>query len=91
MKVNEKFKVKVLQEGGQMPATEAAGGTTPADPLVEILQVATQAVQNNDCQAGLAVCAALIQMAQGGGGGEQAPAEPVMARKGGKLVLKKRV
>jgi hypothetical protein len=49
------------------------------------LQVAAQALQNQDCEAAMAVCQALIQMVQGGAP-QEAPAgqEPVY-RKGGRL------
>ena len=86
MKVNEKFKVKILQEGGTMP-TESA---TQAQPSPEQIQLAAQATQNQDCQAALAVCSALVEMTQGQAAQAEAPTEPVMARRGGKLVVKKR-
>jgi len=44
--------------------------------------VAAQAVQTQNCEAAMAVCQALLQVAQGGG----APAEePTFARRGTKL------
>ena len=88
MKVNEKFKVKVLQEGGNMPAEPA----TQAQPSPEqiFLQLAAQATQNQDCQAALAVCSALVEMTQGQAAQSETPTEPVLARKGTKLVVKKR-
>lgn len=92
MKVNEKFKVKILQEGGNMPAEPAPEAqTSPEQMLQQILQVATQALQGEDCQAAMAVCAALVQMSQGQAAQAETPAEPVMARKGTKLVVKKRL
>ena len=82
------------QAGGPMegaPAEEAPaeapeGAPAPdqggQDPLMQILQVAAQAVQTQNCEAAMAVCQALLQVAQGGG----APAEePTFARKGTKL------
>ena len=51
-----------------------------------------QAVQANDGQLALQVCAALVQLAQGGaGGGEPQPAaeEPVY-RAGGKLAYRRK-
>ena len=108
MKVNfsklEK-EVKRFQEGGPMPENgaaepapapaEPAQGAEPAqaDPMQQILQAAMQAVQTNDGQLALQVCAALVQLAQGGAGAPaEAPAEqgePVY-RKGGRLAYRKK-
>ena len=74
-------------EGG--PAMEG-GAPAPAqdmDPMAQILQVAAQAVQTQNCEAAMAVCQALMQLAQGGGAPEGAPQEePTFARNGAKLV-----
>lgn len=87
--------VKKYQMGGPAPegAPEGApmeggpeGGAPEGgqDPMSQILQVAAQAVQTQNCEAAMAVCQALVQIAQGGGG---APAEePTFARNGAKLV-----
>lgn len=90
--------VKKFQEGGEMAPEaapkampEEAGGQPAQDPMQEILQAAMQAVQTNDGQLALQVCAALVQLAQGAAGaGEQAPAEgePVY-RKGGRLAYRR--
>lgn len=92
MKILEKNSknVKKFQMGG--PAPEAAPAEAPMeegapeggeDPMAQILQVAAQAVQTQNCEAAMAVCQALIQIAQGGAG---APAEePTFARNGAKL------
>lgn len=91
MKVNEKFKVKVLQEGGNIPAEPATQAQpSPEQIFQQILQLAAQATQNQDCQAALAVCSALVEMTQGQAAQAEAPTEPVLARKGTKLVVKKR-
>ena len=97
MKVRNKF--MKFQDGGAAPAPEDQGGAPQGqgpeqapeqggeqDPMAQVLQVAAQAVQKQDCQAALAVCQALMQLAQGGGGQEQAPQEPTFARRGAKLV-----
>jgi hypothetical protein len=71
------------------PAPEEGGG----DPLTQILQVAAMALQNQDCEAAMAVCQAFIELAQGGGQGAPAPApegEPTFARYGAKLVRVRR-
>lgn len=91
MRITEK--VKKFQMGGPAPAPEAAPaeGGAPADaqqnPMDQILQVAAQAVQTQNCEAAMAVCQALMQLAQGGGAPENAPQEePTFARNGAKLV-----
>lgn len=92
-----KIKARKFQEGGPMPAEEApmeqapaeggapAGGS-PEDALMQMAQLAMQALQNQDCEAAMAVCQAFVEMiqAQQGGGGA-APEEPVY-RAGGRLV-----
>ena len=74
----------------------------PEDPMAQLLQVAVEAVQTQNCEAAMAVCQALIQLAQGAAGGpapgpegpapEEAPAEeaPTFARYGAKLVRVRR-
>lgn len=96
-------KVKKFQQGGAMPQDPAAQGApapeaggapeagAPAggeqDPMMQILQVAAQAVQTQNCEAAIAVCQALLQIAQGGAAPEQAPQEePTFARNGAKIV-----
>lgn len=99
-----------FQDGGAMPvdgqAPEEMGPEAGApmeqegtpqggeDPLMQIAQMAVQAIQTQDCNAAMQVCEAfiqLIQQAQGGGAPQEGPAgppegtEPVYA-KGGKLV-----
>ena len=92
-----KLRINKYQEGGPMPAEEApmeqapaeggapAGGS-PEDALMQMAQLAMQALQNQDCDSAMAVCQAFVEMiqAQQGGGGA-APEEPVY-RAGGRLV-----
>ena len=73
-------------EGG----APAEGGAEGGDPMAQILQVAAQAVQTQNCEAAMAVCQALMQIAQGGAAPEQAPEEPTFARNGAKLVRVRR-
>lgn len=83
MKIVNKF--QKFQEGGAMPPQEAApqqGG----DPMAQILQVAAEAVQSQNCEAAMAVCQALMQLAGGPAGGEAPAQEPTFARNGAKLV-----
>ena len=91
-----------MQQGGPAPAPQDAPAAAPAegapveggapeggaqDPMQQILQVAAQAVQTQNCEAAMAVCQALMQIAQGGAAQEQAPQEePTFARKGARLV-----
>ena len=85
---------------GGAPAGAPAGpeGGAPAgpeggqDPMQQILQAAMQAVQANDGQLALQVCAALVQLAQGamGGGGPQPAAEEPVYRAGGKLAYRRK-
>ena len=91
-----------MQQGGPAPAPQDAPAAAPAegapveggapeggaqDPMRQILQVAAQAVQTQNCEAAMAVCQALMQIAQGGAAQEQAPQEePTFARKGARLV-----
>lgn len=89
-KSNELKELLKFQEGGEMPAEPAAAPAEPAQggsPEEQIIQAAAQAVQTNDAQLALQVCAALVQMA--GGGAEAAPAAPEgeqpVYKKGGKL------
>lgn len=95
------MKVKPIkfQEGGPAPAPAAPapapeGGAAPMEaqeqnPLIQIAQMAMQALQTGDCQAALQVCEAFIQLIQQSSA-EPAPqaapeGEPVY-RKGGILV-----
>ena len=86
-------KVKKFQQGGEMPQGAPTEGVPmeasapEQDPMAQILQVAAQAVQTQNCEAAMAVCQALMQIAQGGAAPEQAPQEePTFARKGAKLI-----
>lgn len=87
-----KLKVQKFQEGGAMPTEEApmeqeapvqSGG--PEDAIMQMAQLAMQALQNQDCESAMAVCQAFVEMIQAQQGGGAAPEEPVY-RAGGKLV-----
>lgn len=80
------------EEMGGAPAPEEAGAEQGGDPLMQLAQMAMQALQSQDCNAAMQVCEGfvqLIQQAQGGAeGGAPAPeaqGEPVY-RRGGTLV-----
>lgn len=88
MKINAKF----MQEGGAMPTEQAApaaeapqaGGEQ--DVMGQMLQMAVQAIQNQDCNAAMQVCQVLVQLAQQSQApAEEQPGEPVY-RRGGTLV-----
>lgn len=89
-------KTRRYQIGGEMPAPEAApveSETAPGpeggqgDPLMEVAQLAAQALQNQDCNAAMQVCQIFLQMVQQMQ--EQLEPEPQgqpVFRKGGILV-----
>lgn len=99
--------VKKFQEGGPMgpeaaPVEEApmqegapveeAAPQEAQDPIMQIAQVAMQALQTQDCEAAMAVCQAFIQLLQQSGGGaapEEAPEGEPVYRQGG--VLSRRI
>lgn len=89
-------KTRKFQEGGAMPAGDPNAMPPQegalADPMAQLLQVAAQALQTQNCEAAMAVCQALMQLAQGGPAGpEAAPQEePTFARHGAKLVKVRR-
>ena len=84
---------------GGAPAPEAGGAPEEAgapaggeDPIMQIAQVAMQALQAQDCEAAVAVCEAfiqLIQQSQGGAPEEAAPEGEPVYRNGG--VLSRRI
>ena len=84
---------------GGAPAPEAGGAPEEAgapaggeDPIMQIAQVAMQALQAQDCEAAMAVCEAfiqLIQQSQGGAPEEAAPEGEPVYRNGG--VLSRRI
>lgn len=94
--------IKKFQEGGAMPPQDPAAAQAPAapaapeqgggDPLMQIAEMAMQALQTQDCNMAMQVCEAfvmLIQQAQGGGAPEAAPQGEPVYRKGG--VLSRRI
>ena len=92
--------VKKFQDGGAV-APETEGQEMPQegapqeeqgeqeDPLMQIAQMAAQALQSQDCQAAMQVCEAfmqIVQQAQGGAPQEEAPQGEPVYRRGGTLV-----
>lgn len=80
-------------QGGGDPS-QGGGDQSGQDPIMQLVQLAQQALQGQDCKAALSVCDGLLQVlqqAQGqggdaGAGGAQAPQGAPVYRKGGKLV-----
>ncbi len=95
---NEKLNqmIKKFQEGGEMTPPPAAAPAEAApeeaapeggDPTAQILEAATAALQNQDCNLAMQVLQALVQML--GEGAPEGPAAPEgqapVFKKGGKL------
>lgn len=84
------YKARKFQEGGAVAPEEAPmeqevpeqGG---GDPLMQLAQMAAQALQSQDCQAAMAVCESFLQIVQQAQGGAQPQGQPVFKR-GGKIV-----
>lgn len=104
--MNIKFRnsnFRKFQEGGAMPVAEApveaqaapAPEAAPADPmqmLMELAQMAAQALQTQDANMAMEVCNGLVefvQILQSQAAPQEAPAEPVY-RRGGTLVKRVR-
>lgn len=104
MRINSK--IQKFQEGGPVPVTGDPAVTDPAaqmpadggapadaaagDPILQLYQLAQQALQSGDGNTALQVCQGFVQLVESMAG-EQAPApaapagEPVFKR-GGKIV-----
>lgn len=81
-------KVGRFQEGGAMPASEAApveAAPQGGDPMEQIYQMAAEIVQQLGPDAAAMLAQAIMEMLQGGGAGVAPQGEPVY-KKGGKLI-----
>ena len=97
MKIKDE-KVSKFQMGGAMAAPEQGMQAAPeqgaqggGDPFAQIMEIAMQALETQDCQAAMAVCEGLLQLAQemaGGQAAEEAPVEEPVFKRGGKLTKK---
>lgn len=97
MKFRPKNSIKKFQMGGEI-APEAApeqapveGASAPeggqGDPLMQVAQLAAQALQGQDCNAAMQVCQIFLQMVQQmQGQPEPEPQGEPVFRKGGVLV-----
>lgn len=85
--------VKKFQQGGSAPAPapQAAPAGGEQDPLAQVLQIAVEAMETGNCEAAMAVCQALVQLAQGAAGPAPvgAPTSEPVFKKGGKMKRKK--
>ena len=100
MRLLPKNIARKFQEGGPMEGPEMAPEQAPEvapmpeqegsqDPLMQIAQMAMQALQTNDGQLALQVCDALLQLLQQAqGGAPQAPQGEPVYRRGGKLAYR---
>ena len=75
---------------GGAPGPEAGG-----DPVMQLVEMAMQALQSQDPNMAMAVCEGLVGLVQGGAEGGApapggAPEEPVMMRRGGKVTARKK-
>lgn len=59
----------LFQEGGELKEMPEQ------DPMAQVLEMAMQAVQNQDADMAMMVCQALVEMAQGAQPAEEAPME----------------
>lgn len=95
MKINSK--VAKFQEGGAAPTPQEQGMAAPAagpdaggDPIMQLAQMAQQALQAGDGQLALAVCEGFLQliqqMAGGAGGPQEAPQGEPVFKNGGLIV-----
>ncbi len=98
MKFRPKDSIKKFQMGGSVEETPAAPNQIPAestpepeggqgDPLMEVAQLAAQALQNQDCNAAMQVCQIFLQMIQQmQRQPEPEPQGQPVFKKGGKIV-----
>ena len=91
MKINSK--VAKFQEGGAAPTPQEQGMAAPdagGDPIMQLAQMAQQALQAGDGQLALAVCEGFLQliqqMAGGAGGPQEAPQGEPVFKNGGLIV-----
>ena len=82
--------VEAPAEGAEAPAEEAPVEEAPAegggeDPMMQLAQIFSQGLQNQDCQAlaqGAQMFLQLLEQSQGGGQPQEPQGEPVFRRGG---------
>lgn len=79
-------------DGQMAPADPAAQGApqdaqAQQDPLMQVAQIAAEALQTQNCEAAFAVCEAFLQLISqaGSAAAPESPQEPTFQKKGGKL------
>lgn len=88
--------IKKFQMGGEMapeqepveqaPAEQAPAPQQQQDPVMQLAQMAMQALQSQDCNMAMQVCQVFAQMMQGQGNAQAQPQGEPVFRKGGILV-----
>lgn len=101
-----KSKIAKFQEGGAAPTMQDQGMAVPAgqdpaaqapqggeDPIMQLAQMAQQALQSGDGQLALSVCEGFLQLVQqlagGGGAPQEAPQGEPVFKAGGKIIVKR--
>lgn len=80
------MKIQKLQEGGMAPAPTPEEAQAQ-DPMMQLVQMAQQAVEAQDCEAAMQVCEGFLQLVQSAqGGGAPAPEGQPVYKAGGKFV-----
>lgn len=78
------------QEQGEQGGEQGGQQGGEQDPIMQLAQMAAQAIQSKDCQSAMQVCQAFLQLiqqqSQGQAPEQQAPEGEPVYRKGGKLV-----
>jgi hypothetical protein len=75
-------------EAGAAAGAEAGaemGAEGGGDPVMELVQMAAQALEAQDPNMAMAVCEGLVSLVQGGAPAPGGAEEPVMMRRGGKM------
>lgn len=79
------MKIRKHQQGGQMmPVEDPAMAQQAQDPMVELINLAMQALETQDPNAAFAVCEGLLMLVQQSAP-VGAPAEQPVFKKGGKM------
>lgn len=83
--------ISKFQEGGQIPDQQMGAPEQEQDPIMQIAQIAMQALETQDCEAAMGVCEAFLMLVQQMSGNAEPvgspQGEPVF-KKGGKITKK---
>ena len=83
MKITPK-NIKKFQVGGAMEAPVEEQQGAEQDPMMQLAEMAAQALEGQDCQAAMQVCQVVVWMIQQAG--QQEPQGEPVYRRGGILV-----